>query len=223
MKLAIIGSGKTGSEVLRLSQPRHQVQVFNSKTPPSVEALRNFDVAIVFVPAVAFAGLAPILWEAKIPVVCGTTGFDFSLLSTPKAPWIIASNFSLGMNTVFLFAKLMTRLEKLAPGASFSIREVHHTEKKDSPSGTALYLQSLLPQKPPIVSERIADVRGTHSLELALPGEILRIYHEALDRSIFAQGALWSAEALVPFLDPGMHRFESLLETRLREEFNLHE
>jgi 4-hydroxy-tetrahydrodipicolinate reductase len=133
------------------------------------------------------------------------------------APWIVASNFSLGMNIAFLLTKALANISSLAR-ADFHVREVHHTEKKDSPSGTALFLTSLLPADTKVTSQRIGDAKGLHVVEARLGGEILRVEHEAIDRSVFGAGALYAVENLLPELTGGIHKFENLMEQKLRKE-----
>lgn len=217
MKIAVIGKGKTGSEVLRACVRSHEAESFHSKNIPTIEKLQSFDLAIVFIPASAFADLAGVFLEAKIPMVIGTTGFSFEKISAPQSPWIVGSNFSLGMNAMFAFSSAFAGLAKFAP-AAFHIHEIHHVEKKDKPSGTALHLQKILPQGTEISSERIGDVRGEHLLEISLPAEKLSFRHEALDRSVFASGALYAAEKLLIDLPPGIHSFENLFAQKIRKE-----
>ena len=93
-----------------------------------------------------------------------------------------------------------------------SISEVHHVKKLDSPSGTALSLKKALGFDVPINSFREGDVIGVHSLELRLPGEIISLSHEATDRRVFAEGALWAAEQILERSPgPGVHLFENLV------------
>lgn len=217
MKIALIGRGKTGGELIKLAEGKHEVRVFSRAEPITKENLVGFDAAIVFVPANAFCDLAETLLASKLPVVSGTTGLDYSALPPPEAPWIVASNFSLGMNMTFLLAKALGALTRIAP-AQFHVHEIHHVAKLDAPSGTAISLQGLLPKGTSISSERLGDARGTHILEVTLPGETIRLTHEALDRRVFAEGALFAAENMIKKLPIGIHRFESLLEQRLRQE-----
>lgn len=77
MRVAIVGNGKTGAAVERLL-PQHEISgVYDSKNVLTTDALQNADVAIVFVNAKVLQELLPILLEANIPVVCGTTGYDW--------------------------------------------------------------------------------------------------------------------------------------------------
>jgi 4-hydroxy-tetrahydrodipicolinate reductase len=217
MRIALIGNGKTGGAFRELAQTRHEVSVFSSRLPCTRKDLEAADAAVVFVPAAGLADLLPLLRELRRPVVCGTTGFEFDKLSGVASPWIVASNFSIGMNATFLMAKLLARLPAFAP-ARFHVHEVHHVTKKDAPSGTALRLQSLLPAGSTISADRLGDAKGLHTLKVDLPGETIRLEHEAHDRSVFAAGALHALEQLIPGLPTGVHHFENLLETSLRKE-----
>lgn len=220
MKIAVIGNGKTGGSVEALAAKQHQIEVFNLDKPATAAALRSFDAAIVFVPAAGFSDLAPVLIESGIPAVVGTTGFSFEKISGLRAPWIVASNFSLGMNFMFLLTRTLPSLRKSSPSASFAIHEVHHVHKKDSPSGTALSLKALLPADTTLTAEREGDVAGLHTVTVSLPGETLKVEHEAQDRTVFASGALFAAESLLKGLSPTVHRFETIFADQLKKEFS---
>jgi 4-hydroxy-tetrahydrodipicolinate reductase len=215
MKIALIGNGKTGGAFRELAEKNHEVKVFTRHQPCKAADIAAVDAVVVFVPASGLADLSTMLMESGKPVICGTTGFPFDSLESPGAPWIVASNFSLGMNAAFLVAKLLNRLPT---AESFHVHEVHHVHKKDSPSGTALYLKSLLPAHTTISAEREGDARGLHRLEVKLPGENLLLEHEAHDRSVFGAGALYALERMLPELPRGLFRFETLMESALKEE-----
>jgi len=205
--------------VADLVAKKHEIEIFNLEKPATAQALRAFDAAIVFVPPAGFADLAPTLFAAGIPAVIGTTGFAFEKIAAPTAPWIVASNFSLGMNFMFLLTKMLPALSRSSPNVTFSIHEVHHIHKKDSPSGTALSLKALLPTGTPVTADRVGDVPGIHTATAELPGETLSLRHEAHDRSVFAAGALYAAETLLTGLTPGLHRFEDIFANQLRKDF----
>jgi 4-hydroxy-tetrahydrodipicolinate reductase len=220
VKLAVIGNGKTGGFVEALASKRHEITVFNLENPATPEKLHAYDAAIVFVPADGFTDLASVLIASGIPAVIGTTGFSFDKISGLKAPWIVASNFSLGMNFMFLLTRTLPSLRKSSPAASFAIHEVHHVHKKDSPSGTALSLKALLPADTALTAEREGDVPGLHTVTVSLPGETLKVEHEAQDRTVFATGALYAAESLLRGLSPAVHRFETIFADQLKKEFS---
>ncbi len=217
MKIALLGRGKTGDAFFRLANERHEVVAFDRTHPLTREALTTAEVVVSFLPAAALADYLPLLLESEKPVISGTTGFSYEALENLRAPWIFASNFSLGMNVMFFLIKILAKVGE-SYGGQFQIREVHHTSKLDSPSGTALRLQALLPQSGNIQAERVGDAKGFHSLELILPHEKISVAHEAFDRTVFGEGALWAVENILPGLPPGLHQFEEILEQRLRKE-----
>lgn len=217
MKIALIGTGKTGGVFGELASARHEIIPFSRRQPPTAEALAAADAVVVFVPAEGLREIFPLLEASGKPVICGTTGFAYGEKASPANPWIVASNFSIGMNCAFFLARLLAKLGELAP-ARYAVHEVHHVHKKDAPSGTALYLQGLLPTNTPVTADRVGEVAGLHVLSVELAGETLRLEHEARDRTVFAQGALFALENLLPGLDPGLHRFEQLMETKIRKE-----
>ncbi len=220
MKIALFGNGKTGSKVLECGEAHSILGPFTSCKLPSVQELRGADAAILFVPGSSLGKLLPLLLEAGIPVVSGSTGHAFSeeekaLILERGIPWVQASNFSLGMNLAFELAR---RVGAFLPAReaveSISISEVHHVKKLDSPSGTALSMKRALGMSVPIHAFREGDLIGEHSLELRLPGEILTVAHEALDRRVFAEGSLWAARLVrEKKLAPGFHLFENLVRT----------
>ena len=221
-KYAVIGKGKTGQAVLSVLGPERTEQVFCRSNPVSANALLSADAAIVFIPAEGFLDMIPLLLEARIPVVCGTTGFkwpvDFSTkLKERGTAWIAGSNFSPGMNLFFTIANLLKRNRMFLGNPRFSIHEVHHALKLDSPSGTALRLAEVLGGEVKINAERLGDHRGLHELEINSSSEKLFFRHEALDRKAFGEGAVFAADELLPLVPPGLHFFESLIEKKLLE------
>ncbi len=219
MRIALLGRGKTGSKVLELSA--HAVEVFDRSRPATYEALKEFDVIISFLPGDAFRELIPLLLETKRPVVTGSTGFawpaDFDRVLKEKGlAWIHATNFSLGVVVLKQLIQRLGQVSSLFPKKELSIHEVHHTKKVDAPSGTALSMKEWLHQDCAITSERTGDVVGLHTLTLATPSETITLGHEAKDRGLFAEGALWAADYLVSKpLTPGLHPFQKVVETHL--------
>lgn len=225
MKYAILGKGKTGSAVIKLLPQEDIVSVFDSQNRPTVDKLQAADVVITFISAHALEQSLTVLLESKRPVICGTTGYHWpkhineTLIKT-HTTWIHANNFSLGMNLLLqLTQTLKNQLTHLSPSPHITITDIHHKDKKDAPSGSALTLQEkLTPIESNIVSHREQDVKGTHSLSLELPNETLTLTHEALDRSIFAQGALFAARSLLPNCPPGLHAFSELINKQNLEK-----
>lgn len=219
MKVALLGAGKTGSKVAKLHS---QTVIFNSKNKPTVASLSDCDVVISFLAGDVFLEYIPLLIEAKIPVVTGSTGFDWpahieTTLKENNLTWIKAHNFSLGMNLVKNMIETLGKAQQLYPEINFSIHDIHHTKKLDSPSGTALSWQDWLGTNAHITAERTGDVVGYHHIEMNAPVEKIKITHEAKDRGIFASGALWAADKLLndSNLEPGLIHFSSLVKKHL--------
>lgn len=218
MKIALLGKGKTGSKVLECKT--HQVIAFDSKNPPTFERLETFDVIISFLPGEAFKSYIPLLVETKLPVVSGSTGFDWpsqldETLKAKKLSWIYASNFSLGVALVKQMLNKLSAAKDFFPNHQSSIHEIHHTHKKDAPSGTALSMEQWMHEKCLITSERTGDVIGFHELTFDTGSEKIKISHEALDRKLFADGAIWAAEYLFKNKNPGLHAFQEIIERTL--------
>ncbi len=151
MKIALLGKGKTGSKVIELASQNSELEltVFDSKTPISLEALNGHDIIISFLPGNVFKEVIPCLVECNIPVVTGSTGFDWPsnfdlLLKEKKQKWIYAHNFSLGINIVKEMIETLAKAQDLFNQSSYSIHEVHHTQKMDAPSGTAISFDNWL-------------------------------------------------------------------------------
>lgn len=227
MKYVIIGKGKLGGQVARCLPTEDVLAVCDRSNPPTVDLLKKADAAIVCVPGSEFEDILPILIDSQVPAIIGTTGYVWneqlkSLVFSKNLRWIVGSNFSLGMNLSFFFAselgKLMKSLPKAFSGSSLSIHEIHHVHKKDSPSGTALSLEKACKMGPvPISADREGEVIGIHHLKLQLPHELLTISHEAQDRAIFAEGAIWAAQELLSKVGPGITFFEELVQQQFQE------
>jgi 4-hydroxy-tetrahydrodipicolinate reductase len=181
------------------------------------EAMELADVYISFTSPVAEVSNLPIVADLGKRIVMGTTGFTDEQVRqvrnavSGKVPAVFAPNFALGVNILF---ELAQRCKAFPPDYDFSITEVHHTGKKDAPSGTAKKLGEIIskvrgyskvvhgreglcpraPQELEVLSLRAGGVPGVHDLVIAGPHEMLRIVHTAFSRNVFAQGALYAAE-----------------------------
>lgn len=219
MKIALLGQGKTGSKVLEVT--KHQVECFDRKNIATYEKLMSCDAVISFLPGDAFRDLIPLLLETKKPVVTGSTGFQWpanfdQTLKEKNLSWIHATNFSLGVVAMKQMIQKLHTLSNLFSEKKLSIHEVHHTKKLDAPSGTALSMQEWLDLPCEVTSERTGDVVGLHTLTLETPSEIIRLEHEAKNRALFAEGAVWSANYLTNNkLEPGLHSFQKVVEKHL--------
>lgn len=220
MKVALLGKGKTGGKVLELLiEKKIPHTIFDSKNHATLESLKGHDVVISFLTGDVFKDYMPLLIEAKIPVVTGSTGitFDSKLseeLKNKNLKWIYATNFSLGMNLVHQMILIMKNAGSILSNYSFSMNEVHHTKKLDAPSGTALSWKSWAGHEMEITSERTGDVIGIHELKLKTATEEITLKHNALDRKIFAEGALYAAN-IITTLKPGLHLFQDVVQKEL--------
>ncbi len=217
MKVALVGAGKTGKYVCKLHNP---VEVFHSRRLPDLESLKSCDVIISFLPGPAFESYIPLFIESSLPLITGSTGIKFGSelareLEEKKLKWILASNFSLGMNLIHEMILTFGKADKLFEDYSFKIHEVHHTKKLDAPSGTALSWKKWLGpcgEKTSVTYEREGDVIGFHKLTLCMKNEEITLSHKALDRSIFAKGALWAAHRVLTDskIKVGLNRFSRI-------------
>lgn len=187
-------------------------------------ALAGAAVAIDFSRAQALPEHLAACVAAQVPVLIGTTGFDEPARAAVEAAAahiavLVAPNTSLGVAVLARLVALATRA--LGPQADIEISEVHHRGKLDAPSGTALALGEVIaqaragvletlavrdraarrgPREPSSIgfsSQRAGDIVGEHTVLLALAGERLELTHRALDRMIFARGALAGARWLL--------------------------
>jgi 4-hydroxy-tetrahydrodipicolinate reductase len=208
MKIAILGNGRMGKQISELAKERgHSIVVVSSSEKPAHTLdVSCADVAIDFsTPTTAFNNISHAL-KGGIPVISGTTGWldklseIEALCSKKSGAFLYASNFSLGMN---IFFELNKKLAKLMKNQNYksTIHEIHHTQKLDSPSGTALSLgeqmDSVLAKNTPITSDRIEDVPGTHIVTYGSSVDKIEITHTAKNRDGFAVGAIIAAEWII--------------------------
>ncbi|GIV36246.1 MAG: 4-hydroxy-tetrahydrodipicolinate reductase [Cyclobacteriaceae bacterium] len=220
MKIALIGYGKMGKAIEALALKRgHEITARITSTPMLKAAMFQADVAIEFSrPEAAFANITWCL-QHNLPVVCGTTGWLDRLPEAEKlttqvnGTFFYASNFSIGVNIFFRVNAFLAKLMAHQPEYRVSIEEIHHAQKKDAPSGTAIKLaQDIMAQVPglkkwalqeqgspevlPISAVRTATVPGTHTVTWQSELDTLTLRHEAHTREAFARGALAVAEWL---------------------------
>ena len=208
MKIAILGNGRMGKRISELAKERDHsiVAVSSSEKPAHSLDVSSADIAIDFsTPTTAFNNISHAL-ESGIPVISGTTGWldklsEIEELCISKSgAFLYASNFSLGMN---IFFELNKNLAKLMRNQNYesSIHEIHHTQKLDSPSGTAKTLgkqmDEILKNNTPITAERIADKTGTHTITYSSSVDEIEITHTAKNRDGFAMGAIIAAEWII--------------------------
>jgi len=208
MKIAILGNGRMGKHISELAKKRGHIItcVSSSEKPAHTLELNTTDVAIDFsTPTSALTNISHAI-NSGIAVISGTTGWldklsEIEELCTNKSgAFLYASNFSLGMN---IFFELNKKLAKLMKNQNYksTIHEIHHTQKLDSPSGTAKTLgkqmDGILKNSTPITAERIADETGRHTVTYRSSVDELEIKHTAKNRDGFAMGAIIAAEWII--------------------------
>ena len=218
MKIALLGYGKMGKVIERIALERGHEIVLRKSSTATFEGLEKADVAIDFsVPDSAVCNISE-CFATNVPVVCGTTGwlehYDeiITLCKEKNGAFIYGSNFSLGVNIFFelnaYLAKMMTNLKEY----KVSMEEIHHTQKLDAPSGTAISLAEGIianseytnwtmgnpsEHQIHIEAKRIENIPGTHSIFYDSTVDQIEIKHTAHSREGFALGAVIASEWLV--------------------------
>ncbi|MCU0350167.1 MAG: 4-hydroxy-tetrahydrodipicolinate reductase [Flavobacterium sp.] len=218
MKIALLGYGKMGKVIEQIALDRGHEIVLRKDQNNTFDGLELANVAIDFsIPDSAVTNIS-ICLEKGIPVISGTTGWlaDYQkmvdLCQKNNGSFIYASNFSLGVNVFFelndYLAKMMANLKQY----QVSMEEIHHTQKLDAPSGTAITLaegiikntnysqwtlENPKANEIQIEAKRIENVPGTHSIFYDSTVDQIEIKHTAHSREGFALGAVVAAEWLV--------------------------
>ena len=229
MNIAIIGYGKMGQAIARLASPKHKLcLIIDPSQPHEIPAgidfakgpteagpkvLNSVDVFFEFsTPLSAQKNITELLKVKKdAKIICGTTGWDVKTVEENVklngAYLLVSTNFSVGIKALKpCLEELSTSL--FQKGFSADITELHHKNKKDSPSGTAKALAEIIKRSGiecPIKSIREADHTGTHMIRFESEFETIEIKHEAKSRDVFCIGAIYSAEWLSEQQKPGVY------------------
>jgi 4-hydroxy-tetrahydrodipicolinate reductase len=221
MNIALIGYGKMGQAIEQIALERNHtiglkidlanIEDFNA------DNLSKCDVAIEFTsPHTAYNNVITCLTH-KIPTICGSTGWNDKILEAEaickanNTALLVASNFSLGVNLFFEFNKKLATIMNGRNDYNITLEEIHHTQKRDAPSGTAITLaeqvieantaktkwvlgNTTAANELPIVSKRIDPAPGTHIITYSSPIDDIEIKHTAHSRTGFALGAVVAAE-----------------------------
>lgn len=221
MKIGLLGYGKMGQAIEKIAVKRGHTIVLkiDSKNQKNLNqsSFDEVDVAIDFsLPNTAHQNIKHAL-KAKTPVVSGTTGWLEHLPTVTKlckaqhTAFLYASNFSLGVNLFFELNKKLAKLMANYPDYEVAIKETHHTEKIDAPSGTALSLAEQILEENKVKSNWVLGetnhlnelgieafredlVPGTHKVTYTAQVDTLSIKHTAHSRDGFALGAVIAAE-----------------------------
>jgi 4-hydroxy-tetrahydrodipicolinate reductase len=198
------------------------------------DAVSNADVYITFTSPAAEVLNLPHVAKLGKRIVLGTTGFteeqnqQIRKAVEGKVPAVFSPNYSVGVNMLFKLAEI---LKAFPQEYNFSITEIHHTAKKDAPSGTAMKLGEIIsgirgytttvhgregnslrkPDELEIAALRAGGVPGIHDLIVAGPYEMLKIEHIAFSRNVFAQGAVFASEWLSRQNNPGIYSMATVL------------
>ncbi len=235
MKIALIGYGKMGKEIEKVvldqqtQDTRHKTDEIvlkitdDNSADLTIENLKKCDVAIEFTQPEAAVENIYKCFEAGIPVVVGTTAWLERLeevkqkCAEKNGTIFFSPNYSIGVNIFWEVNRRLAQLMNTQPQYEVSMEEIHHTEKKDAPSGTAVktaevILQELKSKKGwslqttdngqqsteiPIIAKREPNVPGTHTVTYTSSVDYLEIKHEAKSRRGFAEGAVMAARFVV--------------------------
>ncbi|WP_103070242.1 4-hydroxy-tetrahydrodipicolinate reductase [Aquimarina sediminis] len=217
MKIALLGYGKMGKTIEKIATERGHTIILKVDKDDTTYDLSGADVAIDFsIPSAAVNNITN-CFKANVPVVSGTTGwldhYDAvaALCEEKNGGFIYASNYSLGVNLFFELNKKLAKMINPVEGYDIAMEEIHHTEKLDAPSGTAITLAEGIIENStknkwqldqgdsdtiPIIAKRIDKVPGTHTVTYSSEVDDIEIKHTAHNRNGFALGAVVAAEWL---------------------------
>ena len=218
MKIALFGYGKMGKTIERVAVERGHEIVAKIDVDTINKDISMADVAIDFsIPAEAFNNIN-ICFSKNVPIISGTTGWldkyseAVAICKEKNGAFIYASNYSLGVNLFFELNKKLSVMMRNFKEYDIHMEETHHTQKLDAPSGTAITLAEDIIENSsknkwtldvtdskdeiPIVSKRIDNVPGIHSVTYNSLVDEIEIKHTAKSRDGFALGAVVAAEWL---------------------------
>lgn len=221
MRIALLGYGKMGKAIEEIAVAKgHQVVLIideNNLADFTKENITKAEVVIEFTsPHSAYDNIKKVL-DFGIPVISGSTGWTERLDELKKygkeknGSFLYSSNFSIGVNIFFELNKKLAALMAAHTDYEVSLEEIHHTQKKDAPSGTAITLaeqileqvkrkkiwvnnESSKPAELSIISKRIDPAPGTHTIRYSSSIDDIEIIHTAHSRKGFASGAVLAAE-----------------------------
>ena len=241
MNIALIGYGKMGRTIEKVAVSRgHHIQSISDPTFNDNQeniSINGADVAIEFTkPASAIMNYSA-CFKAGLPVVSGTTGWLHNwsqlkeMVELHNAGFFYASNFSLGVNILHKVNEVLAKIMNHQPDYKVHIEEIHHTEKEDAPSGTAISLSHCIENmhnsyhswildnqgsinEIPIYAKRENKVPGTHTIHWKSDIDEIMIKHEAYSRAGFATGAVLAAEFMIG--RRGIFSMDELLDMKQR-------
>lgn len=221
MNIALLGYGKMGHAIEEVAlQNGHQIvlRITDQNLQDfTQENIKKADVAIEFTNPESAVSNILFCINNNVPVVAGTTGWLSQLKMVEEkceeinGSFLYASNFSVGVNIFFELNKKLALLMKPHADYKIQLEEIHHTQKKDAPSGTAITLAEQIMETSTqknkwvnsetpnenelsIISKRLDEVPGTHSVKYFSAIDDIEIIHTAHNRKGFAQGVVLAAE-----------------------------
>ncbi|MDH7444248.1 4-hydroxy-tetrahydrodipicolinate reductase [Aquimarina sp. 2201CG14-23] len=217
MNIALLGYGRMGKTIEKIATDRGHTIVLKVDKDDLDYDVSIADVAIDFsIPTAAVDNITK-CFNSGVPIVSGTTGwldhYDeiIALCKEKKGGFIYASNYSLGVNLFFELNKKLSKMMSQVDGYDINMEEIHHTQKLDAPSGTAITLAEGIIENTnkdswqlnegndntiPIIAKRIENVPGTHTVTYASAVDDIEIKHTAHNRQGFALGAVVASEWL---------------------------
>lgn len=223
MKVAILGYGKMGKVIESILLERgHEIslKINRSNADFDLKELTESDVAIEFsIPGAATQNIRK-CFQANVPVVVGTTAWydDFNVITeeckAQNQTLFYASNFSLGVNIFFEINRKLAAMMNQFEDYNVDIDEIHHTQKLDAPSGTAITTAEVILKELDrkknwklnteetlsdikITAQRIPDVPGTHTVKYESEIDVISFEHRAKSRKGFALGSVLAAEFVI--------------------------
>lgn len=219
MKIALFGYGKMGKVIDKIAKKRGHKIIYRIDENSINYDLKKVDVAIDFsTPKAAFSNINMAL-ENSIPIISGTTGWlnnynkAVKLCNEKNGTFLYASNFSLGVNIFFEINRQLAKIMSNHPEYVIKMKEIHHIEKIDAPSGTAITLaESIIKETDyqkwslnkdfkeneiSIEAQRLSDKTGTHEVIYKSDIDEIKIKHAAVNREGFGLGAVIAAEWLI--------------------------
>jgi len=218
VKIALLGYGKMGKAIEKIAiEKGHEIILKVDKEATDFD-ITNADVAIDFsIPNAAFNNIKKCL-RNNVPIISGTTGWldnydqAVTICKENNGAFIYASNFSLGVNIFFQLNEYLATMMRNLSQYTIEMEEIHHTQKLDAPSGTAISLAEGIIKNTekkgwqldkaetnqiPITAKRIENVPGTHTIAYTSEVDTIEITHTAHSRQGFALGAVVAAEWIV--------------------------
>ena len=218
MKIALLGYGKMGKMIEQTALSRNHEIVLKVDVDTKDFDISKADVAIDFsIPSSAYNNIKMCL-ENNVPIISGTTGWldkyddAVALCKEKGGAFIYTSNYSLGVNIFFQLNEYLAKMMSNLSQYNVSMEEIHHTQKLDAPSGTAITLaQGIIKNTSkenwkldtadaneiPIIAKRIENVPGTHTVSYSSNVDTIDITHTAHNREGFALGAVVAAEWII--------------------------